>query len=144
MTEESVNKPVQNKEVLAQLRQLAEVSRTIEQHTRMQAAATNFVQAGEIKRRIEELTANQDRLVMTIVGNHPDPEVRENFRRLASKIEEYRPKIKSCEDKETLKEIKKELDETVEEWIYQFQIIVSSIVGVNPPDKAVQSDVSVL
>ncbi|MBQ7503173.1 hypothetical protein IJT93_10795, partial [bacterium] len=63
MTEDSAN--TQNKEVLAQLRQLAEISRSIEQHTRMQAAATNFVQAGEIKRRIDELTAKQDRLVMT-------------------------------------------------------------------------------
>lgn len=142
MTEDSAN--TQNKEVLAQLRQLAEISRSIEQHTRMQAAATNFVQAGEIKRRIDELTAKQDRLVMTIVGNHPDPQVREDFRRLSKKIDDYRPRIKSCEDKEELKQLKDELDQTVEDWIYQFQVIVSSIMGVAPPGQAVQSDVSVL
>ncbi|MBQ7529662.1 hypothetical protein IJT10_07145 [bacterium] len=141
MADTKANKaPEQNKEVFAQLRQLAEISRSIEQHTMMQSAATNIVQAGEIKRRIDELTEKQDRLVMTIVGNHPDPQVRENFRKLGKKIEDYRPKIKQCEDPEELRQLKKEVDEAVEEWIYNFQVIVSSILGVTPPDKAVQSD----
>ena len=75
-----------NEDVFAQLRKLAEISHQIEQHARMQASAYNFVQAGEIKRRIEELTENQNRLVMDIVGRHPDVEVRDRFVKLAHKL----------------------------------------------------------
>ena len=104
------------------------------------SSAYNFVQAGEIKRRIEELTENQNRLVMDIVGRHPDVEVRDRFVKLAHKIDDYRPQIKSCEDPQELKKLQKEIDEAVEEWVYQFQVIVSEIVGVKPPDSPIQGE----
>ena len=129
-----------NEDVFAQLRKLAEISHQIEQHARMQASAYNFVQAGEIKRSIEELTENQNRLVMDIVGRHPDVEVRDRFVKLAHKIDDYRPQIKSCEDPQELKKLQKEIDEAVEEWVYQFQVIVSEIVGVKPPDSPIQGE----
>lgn len=127
-------------DIFAQLRKLADVSHSIEQHARMQATAYNFVQAGEIKRRIDELTETQNRLVMAIVDRHPDEATRENFKALSRKIEDYRPKIRACEDKEELVKLKNEVDEAVQDWVYQFQVIVSSIVGLNPPAEAIQSD----
>ncbi|MGM9997790.1 MAG: hypothetical protein ACI38Q_00070 [Candidatus Bruticola sp.] len=129
-----------NEDVFAQLRRLAEISHQIEQHARMQASAYNFVQAGEIKRRIDELTENQNRLIMDIVGRHPDSGVRDRFVKLAHKIDDYRPQIKSCEDPEELKKLRKEIDEAVDDWIYQFQTIVSEIVGVKPPDQPIQGE----
>ena len=141
MTETPVHKPSESSsDVFEQLRKLAEISHDIEQHARMQASACNFVQAGEIKRPMDELTERQNQIVMAIVDRHPDAETKESFKALARKIEEYRPQIKACEDPEELKRLKKEIDEAVEEWIYQFQVIVSAIVGVNPPSQAVQSD----
>lgn len=127
-------------DIRSQLRKLAEVSKDLEQHARMQAAAVNFVQAGELKRRMDELTARQDQLVMSIVERHPDAQVRNKFRALGRKIEEFKPKIRSCQDPAELKELRKNIDECVEEWVMQFQTIVSSLVGIAPPDQPVASE----
>lgn len=127
-------------EVFEKLRKLAEISKDLENHARMQAAAVNLVQAGELKRRVDELTSRQDQLVLAIVERHPDAAVRNNFKALARKIEEFRPQIKACHDPEELKSLKRQIDQAVEQWVYQFQVIVSSLVGVTPPTQAIASD----
>ena len=136
----AANPADKNSEIFFFFFKLAEISHSIEQHARMQASAYNLVQAGEIKRRIDELTESQNRLVMAIVDRHPDAEARERFKALGRKIDDYRPQIKACDDREELKRLKNEIDEAVEEWVLQFQIIVSNIVGVTPPTRAVQSE----
>lgn len=120
-------------DIVERLRKLAEVSKELEQNARMQAAAVNLVQAGELRRRVDELTRRQDSLVMSIVERHPDPEVRARFATLSHRIEEFRPQIKSCQDPQELKRLKQEIDASVEEWVHLFQKIVASLVGVAPP-----------
>lgn len=127
--------PDQNsrQDIVERLRKLAEVSKELEQNARMQAAAVNLVQAGELRRRVDELTKRQDALVMSIVERHPDADVRARFANLSHRIEEFRPQIKSCQDPQELKRLKQEIDASVEEWVHLFQKIVASLVGVAPP-----------
>lgn len=120
-------------DIVERLRKLAEVSKELEQNARMQAAAVNLVQAGELRRRVDELTKRQDALVMSIVERHPDADVRSRFATLSHRIEEFRPQIKSCQDPQELKRLKQEIDASVEEWVHLFQKIVASLVGVAPP-----------
>lgn len=120
-------------DIVERLRKLAEVSKELEQNARMQAAAVNLVQAGELRRRVDELTKRQDALVMGIVERHPDPAVRARFAALSHKIEEFRPQIKACQDPKELQRLKEEIDASVEEWVHLFQKIVASLVGVAPP-----------
>lgn len=120
-------------DIVERLRKLAEVSKELEQNARMQAAAVNLVQAGELRRRVDELTKRQDALVLGIVERHPEPEMRSRFDRLTRQIEEFRPQIKSCQDSQELKRLKAEIDAAVEEWVHLFQKIVADLVGVAPP-----------
>lgn len=120
-------------EILEKLRKLAEVSKDLEQNARMQAAAVNLVQAGELRRRVDELTRRQDALVLQIVERHPDAGTRDRFLALTRRIEEFRPQIRSCQDPEELKRLKQDIDHSVEDWVHQFQTIVSALVGVAPP-----------
>ncbi len=120
-------------EIMGRLQKLAEVSKELEQNVRMQAAAVNLVQAGELRRRVDELTRLQDTLVQGIVDHHPDAALRQRFSALSRRIEDFRPQIRSCQDAGKLKELKEQIDESVEEWVHLFQYIVSTLVGVAPP-----------
>jgi len=120
-------------EILEKLRRLAEVSKDLEQNARMQAAAVNLVQAGELRRRVDELSRRQDTLVLGIVDRHPDAAMRDRFHLLSRRIEEFRPQIRSCQDPRELERLKKEIDAAVEEWVHLFQKIVATLVGVAPP-----------
>ncbi len=123
----------QRNEIMGRLQKLAEVSKELEQNVRMQAAAVNLVQAGELRRRVEELTQRQDALVQGIVDHHPDAALRARFISLSRRIEEFRPQIRACQDAKKLTELKAQIDESVEEWVHLFQCIVSTLVGVVPP-----------
>ena len=120
-------------EILEKLHRLAEVSKDLEQNARMQAAAVNLVQAGELRRRVDELTRLQDSLVKAIVDRHPDAALRDRFHSLSRRIEEFRPQIRSCQDPEELQNLKRQIDGAVEEWVHVFQRIVATLVGVSPP-----------
>ena len=93
-------------EIVEKLRKLAEVSKELEQNVRMQAAAVNLVQAGELRRRVDELTRLQEVLVQAIVDRHPDPCLRERFRSLSQRIDDFRPEIRACQDPDKLQELK--------------------------------------
>ncbi len=120
-------------EIVEKLRKLAEVSKELEQNVRMQAAAVNLVQAGELRRRVDELTRLQEVLVQAIVDRHPDPSLRERFRSLSQRIDDFRPEIRACQDPDKLQELKAQIDGAVEEWVFLFQHIVSTMAGVTPP-----------
>jgi DNA repair exonuclease SbcCD ATPase subunit len=125
---------------LQDVKTLAEVSKELENHSRMLAAAVNIVQAGELRRKVNELTRRQDELVRRIVAHHPDPGVRQRFDQLSARLEEYPARIKACNDPGELARLKQEIDKTVEEWVHQFQSIVANLMGAPPPPQAISGN----
>ncbi|MCA9792946.1 MAG: hypothetical protein KC910_14160 [Candidatus Eremiobacteraeota bacterium] len=99
----------------------------------MANAAVNMIQAEQLRKRIDELTERQERLMDELVAMHPDPSVRDRFEALSSKIEELKIEIRGCNDMEDLKELEGKIESTVESWVHHFQIIVAGLMGAPPP-----------
>ncbi len=116
-------------QVMEKMRKLAEVSKQLEQQVRAQGQALNVMQAGAIKKRVDELTERQNELVMSIVDMYPDKKKRDEFVALGNKIEDFRPKIRACNDHDELETLKKEVDQCVDDWVDRFQSIVRDLVG---------------
>ena len=127
-------------EVKEKLRKLAEVSKKLEQYASAQSAATNVMQACEIKKRVDELTARQDDLVLSLVEMHQDKARRDEVIALSDRLEEYRLQVKACQNAQELEELKEAIDKTVDEWILKFQNLVSDLVGLEPPKSPVRGD----
>ena len=116
-------------QVMEKMRKLAEVSKQLEQQVRAQGQALNVMQAGAIKKRVDELTERQNELVMSIVDMYPDKKKRDEFVALGNKIEDFRPKIRACNDHDELEALKNEVDQCVDDWVDRFQGIVRDLVG---------------
>ncbi len=114
---------------MEKMSKLAEVSKQLEQQVRAQGQALNVMQAGAIKKRVEELTERQNELVMSIVDMYPDKKKRDEFVALGNKIEDFRPKIRACNDHDELEGLKNEVDRCVDEWVDSFHNIVLILVG---------------
>lgn len=123
--------------ILGKVKMLATVSTELEQNSRMLGAASNMVMAEQLKRKVEELTMRQDRLVREIAGWHPEPAVRDKFLALTRTVDEFRPRIKACKTHDELAQLQGEMDRAVDEWVHMFQTIVAQLVGAPPPPSAV-------
>jgi hypothetical protein len=126
--------------VLNKVKMLATVSTDLEKNSRMLQAANNMVMAEQLRRQVEELTQRQDRLVREIAGWHPDPPTRERFLDQTKKVDDFKNRIKKVKTKEELSELEKEMNQSVDDWVLQFQIIVSQLVGAPPPTTAVYQE----
>lgn len=124
-------------DIRKELETLAEVSRDLDRHTKMSKTATHPIQAQQVRKRIDELTAQQTTLMNDLVSRHPSPETKAKFQKLGDELDQLRTDIRGCEDKEELARLETTIDETVNRWVHQFQIIVSEISGVKPPPKPV-------
>lgn len=119
---------------------LATVSTDLEKNSRMLQAANNMVMAEQLRRQVEELTQRQDRLVREIAGWHPDPPTRERFLEQTRKVDDFKNRIKKVKTHEELKELQTEMDASVDDWVLQFQTIVSQLVGAPPPTQPVYQE----
>lgn len=137
---EAERQQAERRRVIDEVRKLSEISRELEQNARLLASAVNLVQAGELRRKVDELTRRQDDLVRRIVARHPDTAERERFEALSRKLDEFRPAIRACQEKEELLRLKEEMDRTVEEWVGQFQRMVADLVGAPPPPHPISGD----
>ncbi len=99
----------------------------------MANSAVNMIQAEQLRKRIDELTEQQVRLMDELVAMHPDPQVRDEFDKLSNAIEELKLEIKACQDMDELRELEQKIDSSVEAWVYHFQVIVSGLMGAPPP-----------
>ncbi len=124
-------------EIRAQLEKLAEVSRDLDRHTQLSKTACHPIQAQQVRKRIDELTEEQTRLMDHLVGQHPNQETRQTFAKLTAELDTLRDEIRSCDDKERLSELEAKIEETVDRWVHGFQVIVSEISGIAPPSKPV-------
>lgn len=127
----------QDSEIKQALKELAEVSRDLDRHTQLSRSASHPVQAQQVRKRIDELTAQQANLMSSLVAKHPDQTRKEQFLKLEAKLDSLRSEIRGCEDKEELVELEAQIEATVDSWVHGFQVIVSELAGIKPPDRAV-------
>lgn len=119
------------------LKELAEVSRDLDRHSQMSKSASHPVQAQQVRKRIDELTAQQSSLMNALVEQHPNEERKANFHKLGAQVESLKEEIRGCEDKEKLVELEAQIEGIVDTWVHSFQVIVSELAGVQPPNQAV-------
>lgn len=133
MAEESAGKA----DIKEELKTLAEVSRDLDRHTQMARTASHPIQAQQVRKRIDELTVQQTSLMTQLVDRHPNMITRQKFEKLSQELEQLRADIKACNDNEELAQFDTRIEEVVNRWVHQFQVIVSEISGVKPPAKPV-------
>jgi seryl-tRNA synthetase len=119
------------------LKELAEVSRDLDRHSQMSKTASHPIQAQQVRKRIDELTAQQNSMMNALVEQHPDEEKRSAYHQLGAKVDSLKDEIRGCEDKEKLVELESQIEEVVDTWIHAFQVIVSELAGVKPPEQTV-------
>jgi chromosome segregation ATPase len=119
------------------LETLAEVSRDLDRHTQLSKTANHPIQAQQVRKRIDELTAQQTSLMNELVEQHPSQETKTKFEKLTVELDQLRSDIRSCEDKDELAELEARIEELVNRWVHQFQVIVSELSGVKPPSKPI-------
>lgn len=124
-------------EIRAKLGELAEVSRDLDRHTQLSKTANHPIQAQQVRKRIDELTAQQTSLMEHLVERHPNMITKQKFRTLTEELDGLRRDIRGCEDQEELEKLEVKIDEVVNRWVHQFQIIVSELSGIKPPPKPV-------
>lgn len=124
-------------DIKEELKTLAEVSRDLDRHTKLARTATHPIQAQQVRKRIDELTVQQTGLMNQLVEKHPNMITKQKFEKLSKELDQLRADIRACEDKEELAKLDDQIEETVNKWVHQFQVIVSDISGVKPPSKPV-------
>ena len=72
-----------------------------------------------------------------LVEKPPNMITKQKFEKLSKELDQLRADIRACEDKEELVKLDQQIEETVNKWVHQFQVIVSDISGVKPPPKPV-------
>lgn len=123
----------ENPGVRPELEELAEVSRDLDRHQTLAQTASHPIQAQQVRKRIDELSARQSTLMADLVARHPNEATKSKFQSLSDELEQLRTSIRNCEDKEELAQFESQIEELVDKWVHQFQIIVSEISGIAPP-----------
>lgn len=127
----------QDSPIREKLKELSEVSRDLDRHSQLARSASHPVQAQQVRKRIDELTAQQNALMNELVSQHPSEERKANYQKLGSQLDTLKEEIRGCEDKEKLVELEAKIEEMIDSWIHSFQIIVSELAGVQPPSQAI-------
>ena len=106
------------------VRDLSTISGDLEMLTRQLASPHSSVQVGLLHERMEQLTAQQRRLVKEIAGQCALLEVTARFEALDTRIEALRTRVQGSRDPEELEQLRVEIDPLVDEWAQLFQEIV--------------------
>lgn len=130
-------KDIDGQEIRQSLEDLAKVSRDLDRHTKLSKTATHPIQAQQVRKRIDELGATQSSLMTSLVEQHPNQSTKTKFKTLSEELDQLRVDIRACSDKEELATFEAKIDETVNKWVHQFQIIVSELTGIKPPSAPV-------
>ncbi len=127
----------QDSGIREKLKELSEVSRDLDRHSQMSKTASHPVQAQQVRKRIDELTEQQNAMMNDLVARHSSEEKKSHYQGLGAKVDALKEEIRGCEDKERLAELEGQIESTVDDWIHAFQVIVSELAGVQPPSSAV-------
>lgn len=127
----------EGQDIKTRLKELAEVSRNLDRHTQLSKTASHPIQAQQVRKRIDELSAQQTTLMNELVARHPNAETQKKFEKLSNELDQLRLDIRACDEKEELAKLETEIEETVNRWVHQFQVIVSELSGIKPPSKPV-------
>jgi excinuclease UvrABC helicase subunit UvrB len=127
----------EGQDIRKSLETLAEVSRDLDRHTQLSKTATHPIQAQQVRKRIDELTKQQTSLMNGLVEQHPKPETKKKFESLTTELDQLRLDIRACEDKNELADLEDKIEDLVNRWVHQFQVIVSELTGIKPPTKPV-------
>ena len=125
------------KEIRHKLEELAGISKDLEGNIKMLASAPNFIAAEQLKKRVNELTLTQNRLMEDLVSKHPSQEKREEYAHLSRLVGELPAQIKACKEIDVLRQLEKEIEKTTDDLVYSFQTIVAELMGGPPPSSPV-------
>jgi len=114
------------------VRELANLSRDLENLTRQMGAAVSTVQVGFLQERVDQLSATQRKLIEEIAASCPDAELQTRFSGLDRRLESVRKQVKESKKADELEQLKAEIDPLVEQWAELFQELV--IVTISPPN----------
>lgn len=125
--------PLTPQEVRSKVEELARLSKDLEANVRMQAKAVNMIAAEQLRKRVKELTEQQNTAMAELVSAHPSVEMQRRFSELSSAVDEIGLQIKASKEVDQLKELERGLESTVEEYVHCFQSIVAELMGAPPP-----------
>ena len=123
--------------VRARLEELAKVSRELENNAKMQAAAPNIVAVEQLKKRVTELTEQQNKMMSELVAMHEDPAARERYQALAQSVDELQIQVKGAQQIDELKRLEAEMKDKVDAYVLHFQTLMSDLMGAPRPDAPV-------
>lgn len=103
-------------------------------------AATNLIQAEQLRKRIAELTETQTRMINDLVALSTDQEARDRFHALNRRMDSLKDEIKASNDMEEIKRLQTDFEATVESWVHQYQTIVAGLMGAPPPPGPIMSN----
>lgn len=106
------------------VRELANLSRDLENLTRQMSGATSTIQVTLLKERMDQLTVGQRKLVEEIAECCPFPDLKSRFDDLDMRLESVRRQVKDCKESDVLETLRQEIDPLVEQWAEVFQQLV--------------------
>lgn len=112
---------------------LANVMNDLQRNTILANNAVNFIQAGQVRQKIDELNRQQKSLMDELVGMHPDPAAREKYNTLNDRVKALEKEIKTCTEMEALRELEGKIESSVSDYVHHFQIMMATLMGAPPP-----------
>ncbi len=112
---------------------LANVMNDLQRNTILANNAVNFIQASQVRKRIDELNRQQKTLMDELVGMHPDAAAREKYNKLNDQVKALEKEIKTCNEMEALRDLESRIESRVGEYVHHFQIMMATLMGAPPP-----------
>jgi predicted nucleic acid-binding Zn-ribbon protein len=120
--------------VRGRLEELARVSKELENNAKMQAAAPNIVAVEQLKKRVTDLTEQQNKMMSELVDLHPDSAARDRYHQLSQSIDELQLQVKAAQAIGDLKQLEAAMESTVAQYVHHFQTMMSDLMGAPRPD----------
>ncbi len=112
------------------LARLREVSSGIDRMTRMLVSGN--LPAEEVKQLIEDYVKEQSHIVDKFIELSCDWDSMKRFAEIVNCIEQKTEMLKSCDDPEQYKNLKKEVMDNIEEWINCLELIIIGVIKKAP------------
>lgn len=120
-------------EIRSKIEKLATLSKDLETQVKLQSKAANIVAAEQYKRKVSELTEQQNVMMNELVSLHPDSATQERFRELQAQVDSYQAQIRSTRSMDELRQLESQLDQVINEFVHHFQKTVADLMGAPPP-----------
>ncbi|HEY4002666.1 MAG TPA: hypothetical protein VGO93_27580 [Candidatus Xenobia bacterium] len=111
-----------------ELEQLARIVEDIAKMTPKLKSIGNLMLFEAMKKSLEEMTAEQTRLVEAIVARSQDPEARQRFEQVKTHLEGLEVRVMASQDMDEIKALGNEMEGVTDQYSSAFQSLVRSIV----------------